>query len=256
MLGAAISDYCQRKSIDYVAFSHTDLDVTNVPSVSVALQAHNARTGDVLINCAGLREESHPSPIDMVMVNGAAPHILASESHRMGMRMWQISTDCVFGAQREPHRLLTGYRAQDNPSPTSLYGRSKLAGEIQADHVVVIRTSFAGPDHGIWRWIQAAEKGALIEGWSRAFWSGSTVWEVVRNLFEIPYNVHGVYHLATGSPISKLHAITLLAYYLRRDDLRIVSSPRIVDRALDPTIEMNSFEQGLISYMEHKQCLS
>jgi dTDP-4-dehydrorhamnose reductase len=57
-------------------------------------------------------------------VNAAAPGILAEEAARLGAPILHYSTDYVFdGAKREP------YLEEDAPSPTGVYGRTKLEGE-------------------------------------------------------------------------------------------------------------------------------
>lgn len=245
MLGEAIGDYCRHSGIEYTLLSHAQLDVTDPAAIAATLIRYGARDGDVLINCAGLREESKPTAIDMVRVNALAPHVLADVTRHLGMRMWHISTDCVYGGRRELEYLTVGHSIHDLPSPTSLYGRTKLAGEVSAEHVAIVRTSFVGPTHGLWRWVAQQDEGAVVEGWSRAYWSGSTVWEVARSLFDLPYRARGVYHLATPAPITKLLALRLIALYLERDDLRIVSAPTVVDRALAPTIAIASLADAL-----------
>jgi dTDP-4-dehydrorhamnose reductase len=74
-------------------------------------------------------------------VNGIAPGVLAEEAQRLGALLVHYSTDYVFdGAKSEP------YTETDAPSPLSVYGRSKLAGDraIQATGVAhyIFRTSW------------------------------------------------------------------------------------------------------------------
>ncbi len=74
-------------------------------------------------------------------INGVAPGILAEEAKRLGAALIHYSTDYVFdGTKAAP------YTEEDEPSPISAYGRSKLAGErairaVDAPHLI-LRTSW------------------------------------------------------------------------------------------------------------------
>jgi dTDP-4-dehydrorhamnose reductase len=59
-------------------------------------------------------------------VNAEAPAALAEESARFGVPIIHYSTNYVFDG-----RLDRPYREDDGPSPTSVYGRSKLLGEAE-----------------------------------------------------------------------------------------------------------------------------
>ena len=79
--------------------------------------------------------EQHPAESDEV--NAAAVGVLARACTEAGAKLIHLSTDYVFdGAKDSP------YSEQDEPSPLSAYGRSKLAGErlVGGGHAVV-RTS-------------------------------------------------------------------------------------------------------------------
>ncbi len=70
-------------------------------------------------------------------VNETAPGILAQEAARLDIPIIHFSTDYVFDGKKR-----TPYREDDQPNPTSVYGKSKLAGEhavIQtgAKHVIL-----------------------------------------------------------------------------------------------------------------------
>lgn len=245
MLGRAVVDYCKQTGIPYRAYGHGDMDIADAYSVANALSHGNAKRGEIIINCAGIREQASPGPVEMVRVNSLGPHVLASLAEISGMRLWHISTDCVFGSRDDRSHSRGTHTASEVPAPDTLYGRTKLAGEPTGRHVVVIRTSFVGPDHGLWRWIAEQPKDALIEGWAKAFWSGSTVWEVAERLFDIPVHANGIIHLATRWPITKYEACKQIASFIGRDDIQISPSQRSVDRGLSPTMEIASLERSL-----------
>ena len=75
-------------------------------------------------------------------VNALAPRLVAAACQRRGIPMVLVSTDFVFdGARRLP------YLPEDQPAPHSVYGRTKLRGELAAheahpDGLAVVRTQW------------------------------------------------------------------------------------------------------------------
>ena len=60
-------------------------------------------------------------------VNAEAPGVLAEETALLGVPLIHFSTNYVFDG-----RLGRAYREEDGPDPLSVYGRSKLLGEVAA----------------------------------------------------------------------------------------------------------------------------
>lgn len=77
-------------------------------------------------------------------VNCAATRFLADGARRVGAHVVYVSTDYVFdGTKRGP------YVEWDEPHPTSVYGRTKLGGEMEIDPGwTVARTSWVCGFHG------------------------------------------------------------------------------------------------------------
>ena len=72
-------------------------------------------------------------------------------SRKSKFKIINISTDDVFP------QLCGKVSENDRPKPTSIYGKSKLKGEVKAPNVLDIRTSFIGFDpidrKGLIEWI-------------------------------------------------------------------------------------------------------
>lgn len=195
---------------------------------------------EVVINAAGVFDADGKWPVPrasiFVAVNSLGPHLLAEACRALGARLVHISTDCIFSGTASSRRA---YGPQDMPGPRDLYGRSKLAGEPEDDHVAVIRTSFIGPQHGLWRWFASQQYRAAVGGWQNARWSGSTAAAVAEVIVEriVPDpEQSGKLHLATERAISKYDLLLLLRDLLDRDDIIVngVGTP-FINRALRPS---------------------
>lgn len=77
-------------------------------------------------------------------MNGHAVGFLANAARTSGAHLVQVSTDYVFDGTKSGE-----YDERDETNPQSVYGRSKLAGEIAASaDATVVRTSWVCSAHG------------------------------------------------------------------------------------------------------------
>lgn len=113
-----------------VSFNGGDEDITQPLTASLS-------GFDAAINCAGLVKQVDAPASRFMQVNAVAPHLLAEQCDAAGVRLIQVSTDCVF-TQPGPHD------EEAQPTPGDLYGRSKLAGEVTCAPHLTLRTSFIG----------------------------------------------------------------------------------------------------------------
>jgi len=96
-----------------------------------------------LINCAAYTavDKAETEEETAWLINAVAPAILAEKSKAVGCRFVQISTDYVFDGKN--HRP---YLEDDDVCPTSVYGKTKLEGELISltnnPETLVIRTSW------------------------------------------------------------------------------------------------------------------
>lgn len=124
-------------------FFNTDvhrLDITDQQAVD-AFVAENAI--DCIVNCAAYtavdRAESNKEAC--TTLNTVAPAYLAAAVERRGGAMVQVSTDYVFNGT-----AFVPYREGDTPSPDTVYGSTKLAGELGVtkfcNRTMIVRTAW------------------------------------------------------------------------------------------------------------------
>lgn len=100
--------------------------------------------GDLVINCAAYTnvDGAESDPEAAYAINAQGPENLARICRRVGAKLVHVSTDYVFGGQ-EPGRR---YEIDDPTGPLSVYGKSKLAGDLAVVEILpganVVRTSW------------------------------------------------------------------------------------------------------------------
>jgi dTDP-4-dehydrorhamnose reductase len=122
-----------------------EIDITSPESV---LSVVGARKPDVVINCAAYTDvDGCESNTETAMaVNGEGVGYLAMACRDIGALLVQVSTDYVFDGGKG-----TPYLEDDAPHPLSVYGESKLAGEMNAaftPEYLIVRTQWLYGLHG------------------------------------------------------------------------------------------------------------
>lgn len=149
-VGKAVHAAASAHALTVVAPNRARLDLADDASIRAVMAS---QPWDMVINCGAYtavdKAESEPSLADAV--NHIAPSILAAEAAARGIPIIHVSTDYVFdGTKSSP------YQEDDATGPTSIYGSTKLAGEI------AVRV--ANPRHVIIRtaWIQSSDGANFI----------------------------------------------------------------------------------------------
>lgn len=184
-----------------------NLDLTDKASLDAAVK--RASPG-VIVNCAGFVKQRPQADdaAEAILVNSALPHRLAALCRAGGIRLLQISTDCVFSGRAGGNRGADGYRETDVPDAADLYGRSKLLGEIEAPGCATLRLSLVGRElqgrRGLVEWFLANAK-APLKGFTEARFTGvstATAADLIARLIGDHAALDGLWHAAAQS-ISK-----------------------------------------------------
>jgi dTDP-4-dehydrorhamnose reductase len=247
MLGHALWRTCRDRGIDAFATVRNErgpaavvLDsARTVAGVTVDDPASVARALDetgatVAVNCIGVVKQSATTrdAVTTIRSNSLFPHQLAVACRYRGVRLIQISTDCVFSGRSG------GYSEEDVPDPIDLYGRSKLLGELESEEALTIRTSMIGREleraNGLLEWF-LGEAGGTVRGFARAVFSGPTTPVLSRALVDVIErhpDLQGLYHVG-AEPIDKHQLLCMLrdAFSL---EVEIEQDDTVrVDRSLD-----------------------
>ncbi|MDJ1132748.1 dTDP-4-dehydrorhamnose reductase [Streptomyces iconiensis] len=147
------------------AVSARDFDIADAAAVSASIESFRP---DVVVHTAAhaVVDDCERDPALALRVNVAGVRNVADACRRTGSRLVYISSDYVFDGADPPEG---GYRETDIPSPLSVYGLTKLAGEricaLLGDQALSVRTSwlFGGADARVDVVLAALQQGAAGE---------------------------------------------------------------------------------------------
>lgn len=136
----------QLSDFNLVGLSRNDLDLSNTDEIRRVVREIKP---NIIINPAAYTavDKAESEPGLAYAINATAPQTLAEEAAKMGSALIHFSTDYVYDGNKE-----TPYIETDEVNPTSIYGKSKLAGEdairnIAVPHLI-LRTSWVYGAYG------------------------------------------------------------------------------------------------------------
>jgi dTDP-4-dehydrorhamnose reductase len=177
---------------------------------------------DAVVNGIGIvkqRDEAKKAA-PSIQVNALFPHQLADLCAERGIRVIQVSTDCVFSGIRG------NYSEIDIPDPVDLYGRTKLLGELNRPSCLTLRTSIIGWQvntfSSLLSWF-ALQRGKKIKGYHKAIYSGfstTMIAQLIGDILLTRPDLSGLYQVAS-EPISKFDLLMQLRDRLGWKDIVI-----------------------------------
>ena len=228
---ASLASFNPRRVIGRVdVLSDADLD-----------RAMSAARPDVVINAVGIVKQRRDSEnaTTTIAVNALLPHRLADRCAAVGVRLIQISTDCVFSGTKG------AYAEHDVPDARDLYGRSKVLGEVDRAGCLTVRTSMVGREirtsRGLFEWF-ISHRGEIVPGFTRARFSGLTTPELSRVIADIIQRhpeLRGVWHVA-GDPINKFDLLTIVNDAFGLGSTLRADESFVCDRTLDASRFLNA----------------
>ena len=133
----------QEKEHPQHTFFNTDVQELDITDQQAVGQFINDNQIDGIVNCAAYTAVDKAEDNEELarLLNSVAPAYLAAAVERRGGWLVQISTDYVFDGTNH-----TPYTESEPTCPNSVYGRTKLAGEVQTieacQRTMIIRTAW------------------------------------------------------------------------------------------------------------------
>ena len=134
---------------DLYRFYYTDVDTLDITDASAVEKYIVDNRIDIILNAAAYTavDRAEDDQENAYRINCTAVGNLAEAAKRHGLFLVHISTDYVFSGESE-----VPYVETDTPTPMSVYGSTKLAGERaivgSGCRAVVIRTSWLYSEYG------------------------------------------------------------------------------------------------------------
>ena len=196
------------------------LDITNFVQLEDIINNGNF---DFIINCVGLLNsfaEEHPD--QAILINSYLPHFLEKTTSSTNTKLIHISTDCVFSGKSG------NYKESDFKDGIGFYAHSKALGEVINSKDLTIRTSIIGPDLnisgiGLFKWLM--NQNGIVNGYTKAFWSGVTTVQLSKVILEIINRTSiptGLIHLTNNAKISKFDLLNIIKNVFELKNLEIV----------------------------------
>jgi len=126
-----------------------DQSECNLADPDAIRQRLRALAPDIIVNPAAYTavDKAESDTDTAFAVNARAPQVIGEEAARLSALVIHYSTDYVFDGSKEG-----AYSEDDTPDPQSVYGRSKLGGEIALAKAnprhLILRTSWVVGAHG------------------------------------------------------------------------------------------------------------
>lgn len=216
--------------------------------------------------------ESHADKA--MAVNAVAPGVLGEEAHRLGAPVIHFSTDYVFDGEKG-----APYVEDDAPQPQSVYGRSKLLGEIALRHAcpkyLILRTSWVFGAHGqnfaktMLRLAQERSELRVVSDQIGAPTSAALLADLTAHLVrQLQQSDHasfpfGLYHVTASGETSwhayaryVLEQATIKGYELRTSPDRVMpittdAYPTLAKRPRDSRLDSSRFKRSFALELPH-----
>ncbi len=212
MLGTALQRVMRERGLRFEAPAERELDITDPVAVSSCVSAFAASLAPaehgVLINAAAYTNvEAAEEHEDLAfLVNAQGPAILARAAREHGLGFVHVSTDFVFDG-----RKVGAYTEDDDTNPLSVYGTSKLSGELAVEQeypgAVIVRTAWVFGPGGVnfpVKILEAAKTRPQLSVVTDEVGSPTYTVDLAAGILGlVDADAHGLYHLAGAGSCSR-----------------------------------------------------
>lgn len=213
MLGNAVAKYFLEKDTYDVTLTYRSKEVAfgnkTIKFDAVCDDVNSLDSDfDYVINCIGVIKPFMKSdPISAIKINCLFPWQLSKWCKAKGIRLFHITTDCVYSGTKG------SYKESDLHDALDEYGKSKSLGECES--AMLLRTSIIGEEihknASLVEWVRS-QKGKTVRGYSNHYWNGITTTEYAKicdKIMQGDLYEEGLFHVFAKEAVSKLRMLEL-----------------------------------------------
>ncbi|HTU13953.1 MAG TPA: dTDP-4-dehydrorhamnose reductase [Solirubrobacterales bacterium] len=269
MLGSDVMQAAEVAGHEVRGFGHLELDITDPDQLRDRFELDRP---DAVINCAAWTDVdgAEDDPEGALLVNGTGAGNVAAAAAEIGARVVYVSSDYVFDGEKG-----TDYVESDQTNPISVYGKTKLAGELATAQAnrrsYIVRSSWLfginGPNF-VNTMIRLGESQGQVLVVHDQVGSPTYTWHLAYGLVRLlDSDAFGIHHMAAGGScswyefakeifkLSEMDVVTLSA----TTEMFGRKAPRPPHSALvsgvQHAIELPSWQDGLASYLAQRKSL-
>lgn len=219
--------------VNWVLFDAGSPDVENRLDV--------IRGYDWVVNAIGITKplihDDNPAEVERaVLINSLLPHQIARQAQKLGVRVIQIATDCVFSGNKGRYVETDAHDALD------AYGKTKSLGEVTGARVHHLRCSIIGPEPKehkfLLDWFVRQPKNASVNGFTNHRWNGVTTLHFARvceGIIIRDISLSHLQHVVPGGEVTKCDMLREFARSFHREDVTIkpAQAAVVIDRTLE-----------------------
>ena len=236
MLGHMMFNYLQETGkYNIVGWDRHDVDFLNITKEDLTAKIKELNI-DYFINCVGIipqninAQENH-----MQQLNAELPHLLADIGDKLKFKLIHISTDCAFD--------------------DTVYGKTKLAGEVRKSGHLTVRTSIIGCElnpngASLFNWFM--RQSGYCNGFTQHIWNGTTTL-CLSKLVEkcIDSNKKGLIDYRTINTITKFKLLSTIAQKIGQ--YNVIVRPFETER-VDKTIpKIGSYDEQVFEVKTYEE---
>ena len=195
-IGRTLNKLLDRREVEVL---NTDVEEVDITLIEEVAKFADMNRPDVIINCAAL------TSVEAYKINAVGARNVSIATRRIGAKLIHLSTDDVFdGKSTKP------YGEFDIPTPSLIYGKSKLAGEQFvkdfAQRYFIIRSTwvYGEGENFIKDLLKLAEQKKTIHISNEAFGSPTSAKALAQFIIGLmESNEYGIYHATCEGTCSR-----------------------------------------------------
>jgi dTDP-4-dehydrorhamnose reductase len=199
---------------------------------------------DWVVNAIGIintyiKDDNAAQRKNALLINSLFPDALGHAGEKLGFKVLQIATDCVYSGNKG------SYSESDPFDPYDAYGMTKYMGEVPLPALHHLRCSIIGPEaanrKSLLEWFINNEKNANVTGFSNHLWNGVTTLHFAKICYGIitsGMKLPQLQHIVPGDVLPKSEMLKIFTKCYDRQDISITEGQAKL--AIDRTLVTNN----------------